>query len=605
MAENTAPEYPRDRLGEPTARRGGRRPLLALAALMPLALAVGAVAVTPAPTPPTVEHAAAQSQPGASTRWCHGPLELPEGALEAGPDADLAVTPPNPAVALRTVSVEPESSLLFGRVSASETLQEDDGSVRAPSVVAETGDGTVLGDEPASQDLGVSVQGTTGVEGAPHVTSATSEGGRPVADTVQSTLTGSGDYRSLALTRCSEPVTEASFLGVSTGKGDSSVLVLRNPTERPATASVQLWTQDGPAAMEGRSQVVVAPGQEQRVLLESVAPGQDAVGVGVSVLGAPLSMHVQTTEREGLTPGGAEILAPLPGAGTEQMMPGVVVAGTAPTLVLANTEGSGTTASVEVIGPQGPVEAATLEAVDLPAGTVVSTPLEGLPDGTYAVIVRSETPVTAVTRSELTGADLPGDTIGAPVDFTLVPSAPHDRLPRHEQPARAGRGRTADADRLRGLRGHRDPDGGRRVRGRIAERRRLRGRDGLPDLRPAADRRGARRGGHRRARGARRRACGMDPAGERWHRPRTALRPPGAARARWRGPRHGAAGPLTREGTSRAGTSRVGGPQCVQASGSTSSGAMPSSEPICSDSTCRTSISSSLSSSQRVCSGRR
>lgn len=424
MAENTAPEYPRDRLGEPTARRGGRRPLLALAALMPLALAVGAVAVTPAPTPPTVEHAAAQSQPGASTRWCHGPLELPEGALEAGPDADLAVTPPNPAVALRTVSVEPESSLLFGRVSASETLQEDDGSVRAPSVVAETGDGTVLGDEPASQDLGVSVQGTTGVEGAPHVTSATSEGGRPVADTVQSTLTGSGDYRSLALTRCSEPVTEASFLGVSTGKGDSSVLMLRNPTERPATASVQLWTQDGPAAMEGRSQVVVAPGQEQRVLLESVAPGQDAVGVGVSVLGAPLSMHVQTTEREGLTPGGAEILAPLPGAGTEQMMPGVVVAGTAPTLVLANTEGSGTTASVEVIGPQGPVEAATLEAVDLPAGTVVSTPLEGLPDGTYAVIVRSETPVTAVTRSELTGADLPGDTIGAPVDFTLVPSAP-------------------------------------------------------------------------------------------------------------------------------------------------------------------------------------
>src|SRR5699024_3056238 len=164
-------------------------------------------------------------------------------------------------------------SLLFGRVSASSTLQEDDGSVRAPSITAETADGSLIGDEPASQDLGFSVLGASRVAGAPHAPAATSGCGRPGPDVIQATRTASGDFRSYALTRCGEPVTEASFLGVSTAKGDSSVLVLRNPTERPATASVQLWTQDGPAAMEGRSQVVVAPGEEQRVLLESVAPG--------------------------------------------------------------------------------------------------------------------------------------------------------------------------------------------------------------------------------------------------------------------------------------------------------------------------------------------
>src|SRR5699024_6693208 len=160
-----------------------------------------------------------------------------------------------------------------------------------------------------------------------------------------------------------------------------------------------LWTQDGPAAMEGRSQVVVAPGEEQRVLLESVTPGEDALGVGVSVLGAPLSMHVQTTERDGLTPGGAEILSPLPAAGTELMMPGVEVAGSAPTLVLANPHGSATTASVAVIGPDGPVDAAAREEVEVPAGTVVSTPVEGLPDGSYAVVVRSQAPLTADRKS--------------------------------------------------------------------------------------------------------------------------------------------------------------------------------------------------------------
>src|SRR5699024_4886917 len=139
---------------------------------------------------------------------------------------------------------------------------------------------------------------------------------------------------------------------------------------------------------------------------------------------APLSMHVQSTERDGLTPGGAEILSPLPAADTELVMPGADVAGAAPTLVLANPQGSSTTASVEVVGPDGPVAAAARDEVDVPAGTVVSIPVEGVADGTYAVRVRSEGPITAVTRSELTGADLPGDTVGAPVDFTLVPPAP-------------------------------------------------------------------------------------------------------------------------------------------------------------------------------------
>ena len=135
-------------------------------------------------------------------------------------------------------------------------------------------------------------------------------------------------------------------------------------------------------------------------------------------------MHVQTTERDGLTPGGAEILTPLSGAAVEQTMPGVDVAGTAPQLVLANPQGTDTTASVEVSGPDGVLDAASLEDVEIAAGAVVSLPLDGLQDGTYSVSVRSPEPVHAVTRSSATGADLPGDTLGAPVDFTVVAPAP-------------------------------------------------------------------------------------------------------------------------------------------------------------------------------------
>ena len=407
---------------EPRDRRS--RPLLALLSLLPLALAAGVLVTAQPATSPEVTHGAATATPGPGTSVCPGALQLPDGALAAGGDEELAATPPSTQVTVGTVAVEPESSVLYGTISASETLQEDDGSVRTPSIRIEGTGGKVLADEPAAADLGVSVLGATGLEDAPQVTAATAEGGRAVADTVQSTSTSAGDYRSLALTRCAEPTTSARFLGVSTQRGDSAALVLENPSDRPATASVQLWTADGPATMDGRSQIVVAPGTQERVLLESIAPGQDVVGVDVAVLGAPLAMTMQATERDGLTPGGAELLSSLPDPSTEQVLPGVPVGTIAPVLVLGNPHGADTTATVQVSGPDGIVEGAGAEAVDVPAGGVVQVPLEGLTAGSYAVRVTSESPLTAVTRASLAGADLPGDTIGAPVDVAFVAPAP-------------------------------------------------------------------------------------------------------------------------------------------------------------------------------------
>ena len=429
--------------GTERARTAHGRParlLLGVAAIVPLLLAGGALALAPDREPAAAEHVRATASPGPRSLACHGPLQVPDEALQTGGDAALAVTPPTPSVSLRTVAAEPASSVLFGEVSGSSTRQDAEGAVPAPAVTAADAEGEELPGDAASTDLGIAVQTLRHVRTAPQVTAQTSEGGRPVADAVQGTWTASGDFRSLSMSRCAEPTTEASFLGVSTQTGDSSVLVLSNPSDRPATASVQLRTADGPAAMEGRSQVVVAPGDEERVLLESVVPGEDAVGVDVSVLGAPLSLHVQTTERDGLTPGGAEILDPLPAPAQELIMPGVDVAGTAPALVLSNPSGSTVTADVEVLGADGAASGASPAQIEVPAGAVVPTALEGLADGTYAVQVSADGPLEAVTRSVRTGKDLPGDTVGAPVDFTLVAPAP--ALGTHAVSALPGQGAT-------------------------------------------------------------------------------------------------------------------------------------------------------------------
>ncbi|MBE9402950.1 DUF5719 family protein [Brachybacterium sp. p3-SID1565] len=407
----------------PGHRTGRLRPVLALVSLLPLAAAVGALAITPQPGPTTVERSVTSAEAGGVQLWCPGPLDPPQEALGAGTDEDLAVIPPSPAVDVRTVALEPASSLLFGRVSGSETRLEEDGSVRAPSITALGADGQALTVPTVSRDLGAAVQTVTGAEDTLQVQTTGSEGGRAVSDTVQTTVTTEGDYRSLAMSRCLPTATDAAFLGVSTQRGASSQLVLSNPGDRPATAAVQVWTADGPATMAGRSQVVVAPRTEQRILLESIAPGHDHVGVRAEVIGAPLVMHMQTTERDGLTPGGAEILAPTSAPAREQIVPGVRVEQAAPTLVLANTQGEDATATVTVMGTGGPLPDAEQE-VTVPAGAVVPVALDGVPEGDHAVRVDSSQPLLAVVRSETSGADLPGDTIGAPVDFALAAPAP-------------------------------------------------------------------------------------------------------------------------------------------------------------------------------------
>ncbi|PMC76529.1 DUF5719 family protein [Brachybacterium sp. UMB0905] len=413
-----------DRSRPGAAPHGVLRPALAVASLVPLAVAGTALALSEPHEPVPVQHQEVTAQEGARTAVCPGALQLPEDLAERTSDDDLGLVPPAEAVAVRTISLEPASSLLFGSVNPSTTLQEDDGSVRHPTIWTLDADGEVLGDDAEATDLGLAAQRQEKVTGPSRVVTAASQGGRPVADSVQSVITPSGDYRSLVVTRCSEATTSAGFLGVSTQRGDSSELVLRNDTDRPATASVQLWTAEGPAKMEGRSQVVVPAHSQERVLLGSVVADEPALGVRVDVVGSPLAMSVQATERDGLTPGGAEILTPLPDPASDLVIPGVDVAEAEPTVVIANPSGEATTATITVLGPDGPIEDATVEDLPLAPGSVITRPLPDLDEGTYAVAISAADPVQAVARAERTGKDLPGDTLGKPVDFTLTSPAP-------------------------------------------------------------------------------------------------------------------------------------------------------------------------------------
>lgn len=399
------------------------RPLLAVLSLVPLA--AGAVLAVQAPSP----HASAVARgeraaaAGPVSLVCPGPLSIPSALLTGG-DPSLAVVAPSTAASVRAAAVDGDSSLLFGRAVASETRIGADGAPVAPALrIAAAGrdaDGASAAAGPYGDAIGVAPALTPPAT----VTARAGSGRGVVADAVQQTTTLSGDFRSTALTRCAAPAVSASFLGAGTGSGSSAALVLTNATDRPSTAAVQVATTDGPADMRGRSRVVVAPHAAQTVLLESIAPGQDVIGVSVQTTGAPLAMHLQVTRRDGLTPGGAEIQSLLPDAAATATVPGVhVTEGQQPMAILMNPSGAAATASLDVLGPDGAVAGAHQDAVAVPAGGVAAVPLAGAAPGELAVRVHANRPLQTVVRITVAGTDLPGDTIGEPLDVALAQSA--------------------------------------------------------------------------------------------------------------------------------------------------------------------------------------
>lgn len=398
---------------------------LSVLSAVPLVLVGGVAVLGSSGVPAQIGRPSVTAAPTAASRYCAGPLQLPDELLERTGDTELAVTPPSPAIAVRTAALEPSSSLLFGEVAASGTEYDaESGGVRAPSVSTTAMSGGNVEAQTESTELGVTTQTIPAAEEPVAVQIDESSGAVPVSDIVQHTLTASGDFRSLAASRCTAPTSDAVFLGASTQTGDSAALTLRNPSEQPATAAVQVWTEDGPAQMKGRSQVVVAPGAEERILLESVAPNAERVGVRVVTIGAPLVMSLQATERDGITPGGAEVQSPLPAPATTQRILGAhVLDDGSASLDVLNMQGEDATANVRIISPQGPVSAPSLEGVTLPGGSVTSLTLPPLDPNNYTIEIDSDLPISGVVRSTVTGGEAAGTTAQAPREFALAAPA--------------------------------------------------------------------------------------------------------------------------------------------------------------------------------------
>ncbi|WP_029288047.1 DUF5719 family protein [Cellulomonas sp. HZM] len=333
------------------------------------AAVAGGLRLPPAEPSTAADGTAVDVPPSAVALTCPGPLVLPEAGK-----GDAAFQP---------VPVAPVTSVLAAATSSA-----------GGTLVPLGGTATVGTLAPGSAVVGV-----PGVR-VPLVLTARAGEDAPRATAAFGSVVTAGDLRGLSAASCQAPTTDAWLVGGATDLGSTDQLVLTAAGATPAEVSVDVYGPSGRVDTTA-DHYVVAPGASKTVVLAAVAPEQRRLVVHVSASGGPVTAYVQDNRLDGFTPKGTDLVVAGQDPARRQVLAGVsvVAAGVddplAGQLRLMVPGSKGTTAHVQVLGPDGLTDLPGAASVDLDAGQVTDVPLGGLPAGTYTVVVDAGRPVVA------------------------------------------------------------------------------------------------------------------------------------------------------------------------------------------------------------------
>ncbi len=200
----------------------------------------------------------------------------------------------------------------------------------------------------------------------------------------------------LVVTPCPQVADDSWYLGAGTSERHASSLVLTNVADVVGSVDVELWGPAGPIDAVDETGIVVEPGQTRTIAISDLAVGADDVAVHVTrTRGAVVTSMVDTSTS---VLAGSEVLSSSGEPSTETVLPGVAAAGTR-SLLLANPGSTAATVTVNQTGADADFVPEGLDAVQVPAGTVLAVPLPQA-SGTEATAFRitSDEPVLSVVR---------------------------------------------------------------------------------------------------------------------------------------------------------------------------------------------------------------
>ena len=412
-------------MSTPTARPRSRagRFAVALVSLAPV-VAVGALAYgTGVKSVNDVELASDRALATQSSLVCPGPMVSAQAGAASSSDAQFQAQGPATRMGMRAVSIEPHSHVLFGRAEVSQTQLQDSGEPIRPSLSAQAPTNTDVPIEVVEGAADFVTAGAFGLEHAVTVNSSSFEGIQPVVDAVQATQSNDGDYRGLSVTRCPQVGVHGMFVGISTAPGDEASVVLTNPGDRAARASLTVFDSQGLLEGASGSDVIVPAGSTERVSVQALSPQRERIALEVRVEGSALAMHVEASERDGLAAHGTESVESQQPS-TRQVIPGLALgSGRTAEIVVANSYRSPADVRVSILDERGVGVGEPLALLGIGSGALAHVPINA-PEGMYTLVIESDVPVASSARITLAGAEVAGSTAGAVQDFAILTPAP-------------------------------------------------------------------------------------------------------------------------------------------------------------------------------------
>jgi hypothetical protein len=250
----------------------------------------------------------------------------------------------------------------------------------------------------------------------------------------QSQSVSTDEFVGLASAACSPATGDAWLVGGATSTGRTTLVLLSNPSDVPATVALQVYGENGRVSSPGMDGIAVASQGQRVISLAGFAPGLLSPVVHVSSRGGQVVASLEQSTVRGIDPGGVDFVGPEPTASKTVVIPGVVIASTdavqnrlgeagfddlQTTLRIFTSSTKAASARVSVIDEDGKLDGSASQ-VDLTPAAVTDVPLVSLANGSYTVIVTAKASIVASVRVSTAGSAA----VANGTDFAWAGAAP-------------------------------------------------------------------------------------------------------------------------------------------------------------------------------------
>ena len=215
---------------------------------------------------------------------------------------------------------------------------------------------------------------------------------------------GSGDIAGLAGMTCAPTARDQWLVGGATAPGSSARLVLSNPAATSVSATVTLYTPVGEADSQGT--VVIGPGAQRVLLLETLEPEMPGLAVHVTAGGVGVSAALQDSRLDGFIAAGTDWVGSSP-LGTNLAIPVPATVNDDSEARVSMLAPDGATVTLSMVTETGAVPWIGEETHTLAPGILTDVPVPTAASG--VVLIESTSPVAAAVATRVAREAPTGD----------------------------------------------------------------------------------------------------------------------------------------------------------------------------------------------------